>query len=147
MSQALFYVIEPTSSTATQEGLLKFVCQLAHYYYSENARVYILSNDKEQALLIDEALWQNEVSEFTPHNLIGEGPKSGSPIEIGWGTLRSSGRRHVLINLAQEVATFAVSFAQVVDFVPCEEKSKQHARERYKIYRNAGRAMQTETLK
>ena len=47
MSQALFYVIEPTSSTATQEGLLKFVCQLAHYYYSENARVYILSNDKD----------------------------------------------------------------------------------------------------
>lgn len=147
MSQALFYVLEPTSPTASQEGLLKFVCQLAHYYYSENARVYILSDNKEQALLIDEILWQSDVYEFTPHNLIGEGPKSGSPIEIGWGTLRASGRRHVLINLAQEVATFAVSFAQVVDFVPCEEKSKQHARERYKIYRNAGRAMQTETLK
>ncbi|CED72331.1 DNA polymerase III, chi subunit [Aliivibrio wodanis] len=147
MSQALFYVLEPTSPTASQEGLLKFVCQLAHYYYSENARVYILSDNKEQALLIDEILWRSDISEFTPHNLIGEGPKSGSPIEIGWGTLRASGRRHVLINLAQEVATFAVSFAQVVDFVPCEEKSKQHARERYKIYRNAGRAMQTETLK
>lgn len=90
MSQALFYVLEPTSPAATTDGQLKFVCQLAHYYYSQNARVYVLAQDKEQALLIDEALWQYDVSEFTPHNLVGEGPKSGSPIEIGWGTLRSS---------------------------------------------------------
>ncbi len=146
MSQALFYVLNSTSTAATENGLLTFVCQLAHYYYSQNARVYILAEDKEQALFIDEMLWQNDISEFTPHNLIGEGPQSGSPIEIGWGSLRPSSRRHVLINLAQEVASFAVSFAQVVDFVPYEEKSKQHARERYKIYRNAGRTMQTEVL-
>ena len=138
MNSALFYVIEPSSPTSSQEGLLGFVCQLAHYYYTENARVYILAKNKQQALLIDEQLWQNEKSGFTPHNLIGEGPRSGSAVEIGWAKRRHSGQRHVLINLTSEVVGFAISFTQVVDFVPCDEKLKQLARERYRAYRLAG---------
>ncbi|NVP00869.1 DNA polymerase III subunit chi, partial [Photobacterium damselae subsp. damselae] len=62
----------------------------------------------------------------------------GAPVEIGWGQLRHSGRRNVLINLAKNAPNFAVTFVQVVDFVPCDEKLKQLARERYKIYRLAG---------
>ena len=77
-------------------------------------------------------------SRQTTHNLIGEGPRGGSPVEIGWPGLRYSGHRAVLINLAEIVANFAVSFAQVVDFVPCDETLKQQARERYKAYRLAG---------
>jgi len=45
--------------------------------------------------------------------------------------------------LAENETTFANKFAEVVDFVPCEEKAKQLARERYKIYRQAGYQLQT----
>ncbi|EAS75955.1 DNA polymerase III subunit chi [Vibrio alginolyticus 12G01] len=45
--------------------------------------------------------------------------------------------------MAENETTFANKFAQVVDFVPCEEKAKQLARERYKIYRQAGYQLQT----
>jgi DNA polymerase-3 subunit chi len=45
--------------------------------------------------------------------------------------------------LAENNTTFANKFNEVVDFVPCEEKAKQQARERYKIYRQAGYQLQT----
>ncbi|KOO09955.1 DNA polymerase III subunit chi, partial [Vibrio xuii] len=56
---------------------------------------------------------------------------------------KPSGNRQLVINVAENETTFANKFAEVVDFVPCEQKAKQLARERYKIYRQAGYQLQT----
>ncbi|WP_394340995.1 DNA polymerase III subunit chi [Photobacterium leiognathi] len=115
-----------------------FACHLAAMSYRQGNKVYLLAANKQQAEQIDEYLWQQDPDSFVPHNLIGEGPNGGSPVEIGWATLRHTGHRATLINLAETAPNFAVTFAQVVDFVPCDEKLKQLARERYKAYRLAG---------
>lgn len=143
MSHGMFYLIEPETAEDSEAGLLAFVNKLTVTHYSQGQRIYLLAKSRRQAELLDELLWQQEPSNFVPHNLVGEGPRGGAPVEIGWPGLRHSGHRSVLINLAQDAANFAVTFALVVDFVPCDEKSKQQARERYKIYRQAGIQLQT----
>ncbi|MCV5743471.1 DNA polymerase III subunit chi, partial [Escherichia coli] len=62
---------------------------------------------------------------------------------IGHEGVKPNWNRQLVINLAENETTFANKFAQVVDFVPCEEKATQLARERYKIYRQAGYQLQT----
>ncbi|MEZ9522593.1 DNA polymerase III subunit chi [Enterovibrio norvegicus] len=142
MAVATFYLVDE-SDTHPQQSMLEKVCQLSALYSQQGMKVYISANDKPQAENIDEQLWQLSPDHFVPHNLVGEGPRGGAQVEIGWSGVRPSGHRNVLINLAEEAAIFAPSFAQVVDFVPCEEALKQQARERYKIYRMAGRQMRT----
>jgi len=101
------------------------------------------TQDKNDALYWDELLWQQDTTQFLPHHLVGEGPKNGTPIEIGYPQLRPSWNRQLIINLAKDKTNFAGTFAQVIDFVPYDEKAKKTARERYKIYRQAGYQMQT----
>nr|WP_086937690.1 DNA polymerase III subunit chi [Thaumasiovibrio occultus] len=140
MSHATFMLLEEGQTPA------KVACDIAADYYQQGQRVYILTEEMTQAEVIDNLLWQRDSEAFVPHNLLGEGPRGGAPVEIGWQYRRHSGHRSVLINLANNAANFAVAFAQVVDFVPYEENLKLIARERYKQYRQAGIQLQTQAV-
>ena len=110
-------------------------------------RVLIACEDEKQAYRLDEALWARPAESFVPHNLAGEGPRGGAPVEIAWPQKRSSSPRDILISLRTSFADFATAFTEVVDFVPYEDSLKQLARERYKAYRVAGFNLNTATWK
>ncbi|MCF7353880.1 DNA polymerase III subunit chi [Vibrio sp. CK2-1] len=147
MAIATFYIIEPNSLQDTTTGHIDYAVYLASYFASQGAKVYVNAQDKSQAEAIDEAFWQKEPEQFQSHNLSGEGPQYGTPIEIGFSQVKPHRNRQLVINMANDNTIFAQTFRQVVDFVPCEEKPKQQARERYKIYRQAGFEMQTINIK
>ncbi len=143
MSHGTFYIISEDAPENSKSGLLRFISNLVISHYQQGKKIFILADCRAQAEKIDELLWQLNPNNFIPHNLVGEGARTGSIVEIGWGDLHYSGHRNLLINLAQNAPAFAVSFSQMIDFVPCEEKSKQQARERYKMYRQAGIVLNT----
>ncbi len=143
MPNATFYIIKPESPQAQSEGFLEYVVFLAQHFAKQGAKVYINGDNKTQAEQLAEYFWQVEPEQFIPHNLVGEGPKYATNIEIGHQSVKPSWNRQLVINLAENETTFANKFAEVVDFVPCEQKAKQLARERYKIYRQAGYQLQT----
>ncbi|MDE1515104.1 MULTISPECIES: DNA polymerase III subunit chi [Vibrio] len=143
MPTATFYLISPSSAQATVTGLIEYVLYLARHFTAQGARIYLQCQDKQHAEQLAEHFWQLEAEQFLAHNLVGEGPKSGSAIEIGYVGVTPSWNRQLAINLADNQTTFARTFAEVVDFVPCAENAKQLARERYKLYRQAGYQLQT----
>jgi DNA polymerase-3 subunit chi len=143
MANATFYIITPDSPQAKAEGFSEYVLFLTKHFAKQNAKVYLNCHDKAHAEQIAELFWQVDAKEFIAHNLVGEGPKYATNVEIGYQGVRPSWNRQLVINLAENDTTFANKFAEVVDFVPCEEKAKQLARERYKIYRQAGYQLQT----
>ncbi len=111
-------------------------CQLAADFYRQGKRVFIYTQSQDDALLIDEHLWGFDPDSFVPHNLAGEGPRNGAPVEISHQ--QPSNFRNLLINLSTTVPRFATQFSEVVDFVPADDAQKQAARERYKHYRQLG---------
>ncbi|MBU2897166.1 DNA polymerase III subunit chi [Vibrio hepatarius] len=143
MPQATFYIIEPNSPQAKRTGFLQYLVYLAGHFSRQGAKVYLNCENKDEAELLAEYFWQVETKQFLAHNLVGEGPKNGTHIEIGYQEITPSWNRQLMINLANNKTTFANKFAEVIDFVSCEEKAKQLARERYKIYRQAGYQLQT----
>ena len=143
MNTATFYIVQPESPQSKKEGFEAYVLFLIRHFVAQGAKVYINADNKEESLYWDELLWQLPPEQFIAHNLIGEGPKNSTQVEIGYTQLRPSWNRQIVINLAKDKTNFAGTFAQVVDFVPCDEKTRQTARERYKIYRQAGYQMQT----
>lgn len=143
MANATFYIVPPDSAQASPEGFAHYVLFIAQHFAKQGAKVYLNCNDKVHAEQIAERFWQVDPAQFIAHNLVGEGPKYATNIEIGYQAVKPSWNRQLVINLADNKTTFANKFAEVVDFVPCEEKAKQLARERYKIYRQAGYQLQT----
>jgi len=135
-TQVMFYLLEQENSDNKMQQALLHTCFQAAHYYRQNQRVFIYCPDQTIAHYIDELLWSFEPDSFVPHNLIGEGPKHGSAVEISWQVPTS--RRPILINLTSTVPNFAHQFSQIIDFVPSDEQLKQSARERFKGYRQLG---------
>ncbi|MDN3608255.1 DNA polymerase III subunit chi [Vibrio ostreicida] len=143
MPKATFYIVNPDSPQDNIEGFDQYILFLAQHFSQQGAKVYINCHDQSHAERIAEVFWQVASQQFVAHNLVGEGPRYGTNIEIGHQGVKPSWNRQLVINLAKNETTFANKFTEVVDFVSCEEKAKQLARERYKIYRQAGYQLQT----
>jgi len=126
---------EPNETSGTN-SLVHYACMQAAYFYRQNQKVFIYTQDQTQAHHIDEMLWSFEPDSFVAHNLVGEGPRGGSPVEISWQN--PTVKRPVLINLTNTVPNFANNFTTVVDFVPTNEQLKQQARDRYRTCKQWG---------
>ena len=134
-THVMFYMLDEQQGDKIDLVMLNACFQAAHYY-RQNQRVFIYCQDQNQAHQIDELLWSFDPDSFVPHNLPGEGPKSGAPVEISWQS--PTNRRPILVNLTSTVPNFAQNYSQIIDFVPHNESLKQLARERYKHYRQQG---------
>ncbi|PIW62421.1 DNA polymerase III subunit chi [Shewanella sp. CG12_big_fil_rev_8_21_14_0_65_47_15] len=161
MTQALFYLMPPMeprsttnhtdsdltiSATTALIEMYQLACHVAKQAFIKQQSVYIHCQNKEVAFEIDELLWQFEPTAFVPHNLKGEGPATGSPVEIGFDRLGANKSRQLLINLADQVPPFAVNFGQIIDFVANDQQHKAVARERYRQYRDLGVELTTQNL-
>ncbi|MFY1027220.1 DNA polymerase III subunit chi [Actinobacillus seminis] len=141
---AQFYIIENIQPTELLSASENLACNLAASAWRVGKKVLIACETEQQALNLDEALWQRDPDEFVPHNLSGEITQFATPIEISWQGKRNAQRRDLLINLQTNVPDFVAGFNQVIDFVPRDETEKAQARERYKQYRQLGWQLNTE---
>jgi DNA polymerase III subunit chi len=149
--QVSFYLLNeaPLANNSAENELstapahFTLACQLCADLYRAKQRVFVYTADQQQAEVFDELLWQFDAERFVPHNLAGEGPKYGAPVEIGWQVPKQN--RTVLINLAHDIPEFAQRFSHIIEFVPAAEALKVQARERYKQYRQRGINPQTIT--
>ncbi|WP_340279104.1 DNA polymerase III subunit chi [Pantoea agglomerans] len=143
MKNATFYVLETDATSDGLSAVEALVCNLAETRWRAGKRVLIACEDEQQAIRLDEALWQRPANAFVPHNLAGEGPRYGAPVELAWPQRRGSSPRDLLISLLPHFADFATAFHEVIDFVPYEDTLKQMARDRYKAYRSVGFQLNT----
>lgn len=145
MKNATFYLLDGQDLPDGLSAMERLACDLAALRWRGGQRVLMACDTEEQALRLDEALWQRDPSAFVPHNLAGEGPRYGAPVEICWPKRRGNAPRDVLISLLPQCADFASAFHEVIDFVPNEDALKQLARDRYKAYRSVGFQLTTAT--
>lgn len=142
--QVQFYLLpaaESPDEPAPLPAHFALVCRLCADLYRANQRVLVFCANQQDAEALDEVLWQFDAERFVPHNLAGEGPPRGAPVEISWLPPKNS--RQVLINLTATVPAFASRFSHIIEFVPADDAGKASARERFKHYRQHGIEPQT----
>lgn len=144
MNAQFFVLKQQDESLAKADDHFSLAADIAADQYRLGHRIFIYVDDLEIAHTIDETIWSFDPDSFVPHNLQGEGPKGGAPVEIG--TTPPVGNRKVLINLATHLPDFIRRFHQVFDFVPVEATAKQAARERFKKLRQLGANITTQDI-
>ena len=97
MKNATFYLLDNDTTVDGLSAVEQLVCEIAAERWRSGKRVLIACEDEKQAYRLDEALWARPAESFVPHNLAGEGPRGGAPVEIAWPQKRSSSPRDILI--------------------------------------------------
>jgi DNA polymerase III subunit chi len=139
MSQGIFYVLDDL----TEQQQLTLFCDQITQRWREFRSVRVWCESQQQAEQLDEALWQQPADAFVPHNLAGEGPPQGAPVELCWPGVKVASRRTaVVVNLMNEIP-FHQGARLIVERVPSAESERQLARERYRTYRHHGFELQT----
>jgi len=146
MSQVIFYILQekPQNERSLVSAHFACACSIAAFFYLQNKKVFIYTDNQQDAFSVDEYLWQFNGDSFVPHNLLGEGPRYGTPVEISWQA--PTHPRQILINLSVNVPDFAINFQQIIDFVPFIEPLKKAARTRYSTYKKMGLTLSTQTV-
>lgn len=117
------------------EAPLMFTCRLIEKIYRRGHRIYVHTDDVEQARELDDLLWTYRADRFIPHALKGE--DEDVPIHIGHDP-DPADHRDVLVNLSDEVPDFFSRFDRVAEVVPLDENSRQSARANYQFYKDRG---------
>ena len=124
-----------------------YACVLAADLYRQKRKVHLLTADQDSAHQIDEWLWQFEPQRFIPHNLPGEGPAYGTPVEISWEASHKSGL--CWVNTCPQIPSYLTNGKKIKewhDFVPADEAGKVSARERYKKLKQLGFELSTSPI-
>ena len=113
-----------------------YTCRLLRKAYLKGARVRVLA---DAALIesLDRGLWLLGQGEFVPHATGDSAARvfRHSPIVLGDAPAEVS---DVLVNLSPHMPVGAGAFARVIDIVGQGEVNRQQARQRWKLYRDAG---------
>ncbi len=107
MKNATFYLLDNDTHQDGLSAVEQLVCEIAAERWRAGKRVLIACEDEQQAIRLDEALWARPPESFVPHNLSGEGPRGGAPVEI-------AGRK----NATAARATFSLACGQTLQILP-----------------------------
>jgi len=129
MTTASFHIIDDSAPDA----LWLYCCQLCEQWVNDGQKAWLWCPDETVANHLDDLLWGFREDAFVPHSLDLD---DEAPITLGVDE-PPAGFDH-LINLSGQVPADPIRFTQIIELVDHSEPERAAARERWKIYRQAG---------
>jgi DNA polymerase-3 subunit chi len=142
MARVDFYILAQTDERARH----MLACKLAEKAWRLDNSVYIHTKNRSEAEHLDQLLWTFRDGSFVPHGLRGrnDGTET-SPIMIGCDA-DGVEVRDLLINLGDDIPSFAEGFPRVAELVTSDENCRSSSRRRYASYRDQGHELNTHKL-
>ncbi len=131
MTQVNFYAL----SSGEDEARLRFACRLTEKASAMGHKVFILTENQQQAKLIDELLWQFNPASFVPHALVDEEPASEAVLI---GIEAPATQSDVLINLGSGPCPGHQQFSRINEIMTTDEESLVRGRDCYRFYQAQG---------
>jgi DNA polymerase-3 subunit chi len=141
MARVDFHIL----SHAGNEPRARHACQLIEQLYQQKKPVFVRVENELAAKTMDDLLWSFRDQAFIPHELCTAGSPPSDPlinvligIDKPLGTFQST-----LINLSDSMPAQMEGVSHLIEVIDAEPVHKQAARERYKLYRDAGHQLET----
>lgn len=136
-----FYIL----SEGNAQTRFPFACRLIEKAYRNQHRIYVHTENQNDAHFMDELLWTYKEDSFLPHHILGEGPEPAPPIQIGVDQVPAK-QRDIMLNLGNKVPSFFTQFSRILEIVPHDTEAQTVAREKYRHYRSCGYDINTHKL-
>ncbi|MFQ5470573.1 MAG: DNA polymerase III subunit chi [Gammaproteobacteria bacterium] len=144
MTRIDFYILKDD----TPNGRERTACRLVEKVYPLGHEVYINTDSRAEADIMDDLLWTYKQASFIPHSLYNNEKKEDSDepkIQIGHNSDPNS-HMDILINLSAEVPLYFSRFERVAEVIEPNDSAKKAGRERYSFYRDRGYALKTHEI-
>jgi DNA polymerase-3 subunit chi len=142
MARIDFYILKQPGQRSRQH----FACRLAEKAYRLDNTVHINAGNQSDAQRLDDLLWTFRDGSFVPHHLIAKSSADvQSPVSIGCENDLAE-PRDLLINLGDDIPSFAETFPRVAELVTSDEECKQLSRKRFAEYRDQGHTLETHNV-
>ena len=139
MARVDFYVLDRVD----EQARYMLACRLAEKAYRLENTVYIHTQSRADAERLDQLLWTFRDGSFVPHDLAADDVTTA--ITIGCETDAVS-PRDLLINLCDEIPSFAETFPRIAELVTSDENCRLKGRKRFADYRDNGNEMKTHNI-
>jgi DNA polymerase-3 subunit chi len=125
---------------------LQVACRLVAKAVQQALRVAIYAPGPDTAQTIDAMLWAVPPTGFIPHCGAGHQLASETPVVILQDEADVGDHDDVLINLHHDWPPVFARFRRLVEIVGRDESDKQHARARFRFYKDRGYAIRAHNL-
>ncbi|MDP5053281.1 MAG: DNA polymerase III subunit chi [Congregibacter sp.] len=139
MTRVGFYIVENTDA----DSRTRLALRLTEKAHKRGHRIFIHSENEQQARQLDELLWTFRPASFLPHALSSDKPDE--QICIGWGQ-EPMGHDDLLINLQTTVPEFIGRFQRVAELVNQEPARLEALRHSWRHYRERGYSLEEHRL-
>ena len=122
------------------EDRLQLACRLAGKAASQGKRLLVWAPQADSAQKFDRMLWTTPAIGFVPHCMAGDALAEETPVLISAGATEPMGCA-ILLNLGEECPPSFERFDRLLEVVSRSDEERQHARRRYRFYRERGYAV------
>jgi DNA polymerase-3 subunit chi len=124
------------------EHRLQYACRVVRRARAADCRVLLFSRDADRLARLDAALWTFSALDFVPHVAVDSPLAERTPVLLTSSLDGSTPACPVLVNLDDDVPPELPSlqgrFDRLIEIVSREDDDRRRARERFRIYRDAG---------
>jgi DNA polymerase-3 subunit chi len=134
-----FYVLDRVDEHARY----MLACRLAEKAYRLKNTVYIHTPNQADAERLDQLLWTFRDGSFVPHDFAADGVTTAITIGCEMDAVTP---RDLLINLCDDIPTFAETFPRIAELVTRDEDCRLKGRKRFADYRDHGNEINTHNI-
>lgn len=144
MSRVDFYVLADQAPDAR----LRYACHLAEQAVQEGRRVYLQTSGQGETQRLDDLLWTFNDRSFLPHEIhtAGSAPKHERVMILLGEASAPPSHRALLVNLTADLPAELPAYERIAEIVDADPGRKQRARERYRLYRERGCALESHNV-
>ncbi len=131
MTRVSFYILR-NSSVDSRFNILFRIVEKAYF---KGHRIFINSNDENEAKRIDSDLWTFKAKRFLPHGFVNT--REGEIIGIGWDQ-EPNEHTEVLINLQTTIPPFFSRFERLIEIIESNPDDLARGRLNWSYYKDRG---------
>jgi DNA polymerase-3 subunit chi len=124
------------------EHRLQYACRVVRRARAADCRVLLYSRDADRLSRLDTALWTFSALDFVPHVPVDSPLADRTPVLLASSLTDAATGCAVLVNLDDEVPPQLPSldgrFERLIEIVSRDDDERRLARERFRLYRDAG---------
>ena len=128
-----FYVLQ----NPPPSGRYKLACRIIEKAYRLGHKVYVKTDNTDDANMLDDLLWTFSQSSFIPHQLDADSDVEISHVFIGEHPSTREGT-DVVISVSDEPVSEFNAYPRIIEIVGYENDEKASGRNRFRYYREHG---------